>query len=396
MKRYIFITLGIVFCSLTAKGQILLDSTLNSSTKKVLLAAPNTFAIGSYGEAHYNQKIDEGKFKNGKVDLHRIILFMGYKFNNNLQFFSEIEFEHVKEVYVEQAFLNYRFNSAFNLKGGIILIPMGVVNEFHEPTLFNGVERTEIDQYVIPSTWREMGFGSHGIIKRARIQYQLYAVNGFVGYNGTAKFNGKNGLRSGRQSAAEAILRKPSFTGKVIFFGINGLKVGASGYVGTSESTLYEGVDRDDAETIKIADSSSVGISMASVNLQYTLGDLSFTGVGAYTTLSNTEAYNTFTSSNVGKEIMGYYAELAYRVRLKKGSDYPRLVPFVRYENYDTHLSVDNSIDRNKFYHRETLTGGLGYHITPGAILKADYQWLKTEGNPKPTNVFNLGFGFWF
>ena len=137
------------FVAMAASGQTYLDSTVNSAMKRVLFANPNEFSIGSYGEAHYNQTITENSFSNGKVDLHRVIMYMGYKFNDRLQFFSETEFEHVKEVYVEQAFMNYSYNSLFNIKAGIILIPMGFVNEFHEPTLFNGVERPNVDKYII-------------------------------------------------------------------------------------------------------------------------------------------------------------------------------------------------------------------------------------------------------
>lgn len=378
----------------TSFGQTFLDSTVNSSTKKVLFS--EGFAIGSYGEAHYNQEIVDGTYQNGTMDLHRVILFMGYKFNKNLQFFTEIEFEHVNEVYVEQAFLNYSVNSAFNIKGGIILIPMGYVNEFHEPTLFNGVERPGFTKYVIPSTWREMGVGFHGLLKKANLKYQLYAVNGFKGYDGSAKFSGSSGLRGGRQKGAKATFRSPSITGKLSFYGLNGLRLGISGYYGSSESSDYDGLDRTDNLAVRKADSTSVGIAMTAINAEYNLGDLTLRAVGSLTSISNSDQYNTFTGANLGSQIMGYYTEVAYKFGMKKDQDYPRLVPFVRYENYNTHHAVRDGMIKNEAYNREVLTGGLGFQITPGTVIKTDFQWVKTEANPKPTNVFNLGFGYWF
>jgi len=169
MKNIISIAIITFLTSSALFGQTYLDSTINSSTKKILLGEKG-FSIGSYGEAHYNAPIEKGKFRNGTADLHRVILFLGYKFNKKLQFFTEIEFEHVKEVYVEQAYVDYSFNSAVNLKAGVILIPMGYVNEFHEPTLFNGVERPAVDKYIIPTTWREIGLGLHGLIKKANMK----------------------------------------------------------------------------------------------------------------------------------------------------------------------------------------------------------------------------------
>lgn len=377
-------------------SQIYLDTTINSSTKRIQYASSGQLSIGSYGEAHYNQKIVEGTFQNGKVDLHRVILFMGYKFNPKLQFFTEIEFEHVKEVYVEQAFMNYSFNNLLNFKAGIILIPMGYVNEFHEPTLFNGVERPNVDKYVIPSTWREMGIGFHGLIKKANLKYQLYLVNGFNGYDGSAKFSGKNGLRSARQSGAEATFRTPALTGKLTFYGLNGLRLGVSGYYGTTESSLYNGLNRSDAVSIATADSSRVGVSMLGINANYNIGALQIRGEGIITSLSNTDQYNVFTSSDVGSQIMGYYGEVSYSQKLKKKKNYPLLIPFVRYENYNTHFKTSNDMAVNDSYNKEELTFGTGFQPTPGTVFKADFQWVKTTSNPRPYNVFNLGFGYWF
>lgn len=380
------------------------DSTINSSTKKVLFSDPNSFAIGSYGEAHYNQEFNPGTREKGAVDLHRVILFLGYKFNSKLQFFSEIEFEHTNELAIEQAYLNYGVNSAFNIKAGVILIPMGFVNEFHEPTLFNGVERPFVDTYVIPSTWREMGAGFHGIFKKANIKYQAYVVNGFKGYDGNAKFSGASGLRSARQNAAKAIVGSPSLTGKLSYYGINGLKLEASGYYGNSESTLHDGIATDNTAAIQRADSTVVGIGMVGANATYTLKGLQLIGLVNYTTISNTEAYNSFSGANLGSSILGWYGEVSYQWKLKKNNDYPRLIPFVRYENYNTHNTVSTGTVKNDSFNRRVLTQGIGYQITPGTIFKIDYQILDyfatqfdgSRGFVHDRNILNVGFGYWF
>lgn len=395
MKQLFTLVTLLCLSTSTLFGQLYLDSTLNSSTKRIFFSDPNRLSIGSYGEAHYNAPVEEGKFRNGTIDLHRVILFAGYKFNSKFQFFTEIEFEHVKEVYVEQAFIDYSFNSAFNMKAGLILIPMGYINEFHEPTLFNGVERPSVDKYLIPTTWRELGLGFHGLIKKANLKYQLYVVDGFMGYNNGAKFSGSGGLRGGRQKGAEATLRTPAFTGKLTFFGLNGLRIGLSGYYGTSESSAYDNLDRNDSDAVAAADSTRVGILMAGTNIHYTVGGLELAFIGNYTQLSNTGAYNAYTGSDIGKELFGYYGEAAYRFKLRK-SGYPQLIPFVRYERYNTHARVENGTSKDFSYDREVLTGGIGFQITAGTIIKTDYQWIKSIDNPKPTGLFNLGFGYWF
>lgn len=394
LKIVVFALFSFTF-SLSLMAQSLMDTTIISSTKKIFAGNTGQFSFGSYGEAHYNAPVESGKFRNGTADLHRVILFMGYKFTEKLQFFSEIEFEHAKEVFVEQAFISYKFNSAFNLKTGVILIPMGYVNEFHEPTLFNGVERPVVDKVVIPTTWRELGLGFHGLVKAANIKYQLYVVNGFKGYDGSAKFSGSEGLRSARQKASKTTVKTPSLTGKVTFYGINGLHVGLAGYYGKSETSLYDNLDTDDTDGVANADSTILGISMAAINIEYRIKNIKFRGEGIITSFSNTKEYNSFNGANVGKQIVGFYGELAYEYKLKK-KYFPKLIPFVRYENYDTHYKVDADIARNTSYSNEVLTAGVALQLTPGTIFKTDYQWIKTKANQAPTGLFNLGFGYWF
>lgn len=393
MKR--ILTLLFFQLSFLGNTQVYLDTTADMSAKRVQFADIQQFAIGSYGEAHYNQNIDGDQFRAGKIDLHRIITYLGYRFNERAQFFSEIEFEHTNEIYVEQAFVNYRFNDKFNFKTGVILVPMGYVNEFHEPTLFNGVERPNVDKYIIPSTWREMGAGFQGLLKKVSIKYQLYVLNGFNGYTGTARLSGSNGLRNARQGGDESSFTSPSVTGKLSYFGFNKLLIEASTYIGKTESSLFNGLERNNTVAISQADSTVVGISMVGLNFSYAAKRLMFRGQTIYTSLSNTDQYNTFTGSNVAKGILGGYAEVSYKFDLKK-DDYLQLIPFVRYEYYDTHFKVDDFVARNKAYAREELIIGVGLKPAPGLIFKADYQLFKTKVDDSFTSTLNLGFGYWF
>ncbi|TNF47065.1 MAG: hypothetical protein EP305_09140 [Bacteroidetes bacterium] len=393
MKRILIL----LFFQLSFHGmtQVYLDTTADMSAKRVQFADIQQFAIGSYGEAHYNQNIDGDEFRAGKIDLHRIITYLGYRFNERVQFFSEIEFEHTVELTVEQAFVNYRFNDKFNLKTGLILVPMGYVNEFHEPTLFNGVERPNVDKYIIPSTWREMGAGFQGLFKKSSIKYQLYLLNGFNGYTGAARLSGANGIRNARQGGDESTFLRPSLTGKVSYFGFNKLLIEASAYIGKTESSLYNGLDRNNTAAISQADSTVVGISMVGLNTSYAAKNFLFRGQAIYTSISNTDQYNAFTGSNVANGILGGYAELSYKADLKK-DDYLQLIPFVRYEYYDTHFKVDDNISRNKAYAREEVLIGVGLKPAPGIIFKADYQLTRTKLNDEFMSTINLGFGYWF
>ena len=187
----------------TQQQQNTADRLLSSTNKSPL-------TIGGYGEITYNQP--EGG--NGELDIQRLVLMFGYKFNDRTQFITEIEFEHVKEVYVEQAFLQYSLNDNVNLRGGLMLVPMGIVNEYHEPTTFNGVERPSVDGSIIPSTWREVGIGVSGRSNEISLKYQAYLFNGFASVNGSKVLGGKNGLRNGRQKGAKSTINTPNFSEK--------------------------------------------------------------------------------------------------------------------------------------------------------------------------------------
>ena len=135
--------------------------------------------IGGYGQIDYNEP--DGS-EPGLLDVHRLVLYVGYNFNERVSFRSEIEIEHASEIYIEQAYLNYRVKESLNFLAGVILIPMGIVNEYHEPTTYYGVERPSVDKYIVPTTWREMGVGISGNISDASIRYQAYVVNGFKSF----------------------------------------------------------------------------------------------------------------------------------------------------------------------------------------------------------------------
>ncbi len=378
------------------------DSIANqyANTADNLLSKDSKLVVGGYGEVHYNQSLDGSTYNTGTLDVHRVVILFGYNFNEKTQFITELEFEHVKEVYVEQAFLQYKLNNFINFRGGLMLVPMGIINEYHEPTTFNGVERPLIDKYIAPTTWREIGFGITGNVLPASLKYQAYITNGFNGYDGSANFNGKNGLRSGRQKGAESYISSPNMAAKVEYYGIRGLNIGLSGYFGKTQSTLYDGVDKDDESSVALADSSVVGISMLGVDARYNLKGMQLRGQFYYSSLSNTNEYNEFTAdgsdlNDLGKSMLGYYAEAGYNV-LRSANTEINLIPFVRYEFYNTHHTVENNISNNLAYKKTAITTGLTLALTKGAVVKTDLQFLKDAESNEFEKTFNMGIGVMF
>ncbi|TDQ29751.1 porin [Tenacibaculum caenipelagi] len=348
--------------------------------------------VGGYAEAHLNRATGE----NAKLDVHRLVMLFGYKFNERTQFVTEIEFEHVKEVYVEQAFLQYTVADNVNLRAGLMLVPMGIVNEYHEPTTFNGVERPSMDKSIIPSTWRELGLGVSGKWDAASLRYQAYMFNGFnsgtynpdavdVADRFTAKLGGKDGLRGGRQKGAESMMNNINFAGKLDYYGLPGLRLGLSGYFGRTQS--------DNA--IEDMEGADVGIAMVGLDARYAYQGFTARGQFIHANISDAKEYNALYSADLGSALQGWYLEAAYN--LLPIDKKQQLFAFARYEDYNTHASVAEGTVKNLKYDRDEWTFGLTYKVAPGAAFKADYQFKNNAAaGSTTTKQLNLGFGVWF
>jgi len=378
----------------TASAQTVQDSITFDPQKQVNAAQRilsgnygKSVTVGAYAEATYNQP----EASNGELDIQRMVLLFGYKFNEKTQFVTEIEVEHVEEIFVEQAFVNYSVGDNISLRGGLMLVPMGIINEFHEPTTFNGVERPALDNVIIPTTWRELGVGVTGRFPDASLGYQAYIFNGFKsadadgegGVSGVIK--GSNGLRSGRQKGIRSTVNSPTFSAKLDYYGLPGLRLGLSGYVGDTQAD----------EEIEDNDGATVGVAMVGLDARYAFQQFSARGQLVYASLSGSEAYNTLTERDLGSALFGYYAEVGYNLLPITAKQ--RLVAFARYENYDTHAATEGDLVENDAFNRTDVTTGLSYHIAPGVVVKGDYQFRSNKASGSDVkDRLNFGLGVWF
>lgn len=354
-------------------------------------------AIGGYGDIEYIQVLNADEFSIGELDIHRLVLLMAYQFNPKVKMVTEIEFEHVSEVFVEQIFVDYKINQALNWRSGLILIPMGIINERHESNTFNGAIRPFVDKYMVPTTWREIGTGFHGNIIDASLRYQAYIVNGFNGYNGSAKLNGSNGLRSGRQKGAESYISSPNLSSKIEYYGIPNLNIGLAGYFGKTQTTALNGIDKSNEALVAAADSTRVGLSMLGLDARYLKKGFQMKAQVIYTNINNTIAYNTYTGSDLAANLFGYYIEAAYNVLQKNDEIKDELLPFVRYETFNTHQKMETGFEINDSYNRSAITGGLTWKPNTLIAYKIDVQALNNQSEESETELFfNAGIGFAF
>lgn len=389
---YFFLTL--ITSLPVAYGQV--DNEPKNLSSEILAKKEDKLVFGGYGQADFSKQFVKNRILNSSIDISRLVLSMGYNFSPKTTFFSEVEFEHVKELFVEQAFINHSFNDFLTLRAGLILIPMGIINEYHEPTTFNGVNRPSVDNIIVPTTWREIGFGFTGRFQDPGIKYQIYMLNGFSGYDGTkGLINGEKFLRDARQKGAKSVMTSPDLSVKIDYYGVSGLKIGLSGYFGKTESALYKNLDLSNPESIARADSSIIGITMAGLDARYNRGCLSLRGEFIFSVLSNTTQYNSLTGNDAGRLIYGTYAEISCNILHNTDSEYS-LSPFFRYENYNTHFKVEPGVIKQDIYLIHEFVFGVGWKLAEGAVIKADMQLARSAADATSRKILNAGFGVWF
>lgn len=345
--------------------------------------------IGGYGEVHYTNR--SGPLSPGEVNVKRFVIFLSHSFSDRIAFRSELELEDTKieggadggEVALEQAYLDYRLIDAVTLRTGLVLTPVGIINEVHEPPTFNGVARPQFDREVIPSTWREIGVGAVGNLSATRgLAYRVYLVSGLRADG----FGGGTGLRSGRQGGKEASFANPSLTGR-LEWARPGLKLAGSFWYGGSANQ----------DTLIGTGSFDAPILMLAADARYDTGPLSLRGVVVRTTIGDAADINQAYGSDIGSRMQGGYLEGAVNLlRLLQPATTQRLLAFVRHERYDLHAAVPTGTTRNDAYARRVTTLGLSYKPLWNVVFKADYALFRNRAGAGEDEALALGVGYQF
>jgi hypothetical protein len=355
----------------------------------VLAQDSESTTVGGYGEVHYNNP--SGPDSPGIINVARFVVFLSHQFNEKIAFRSEVEVEDTKiaaghdnagEVSVEQVYLDYQLSPAATVRAGLLLAPIGIINETHEPTTFNGVDRPAFDHDVLPTTWRDLGVGMVGNLGSSGLSYRAYLVNGLV----ASGFTADEGIRSGRQEGQLASFANPSLTGR-LEWARPGLRVGGSFWYGGSAA-------QDPALGTGTFDNA---VALVSADARYDVGPFMFRGVVANISIADAEAINAAFTSQVGSRIAGGYLEGAYDILSALApQSAQRLNAFIRHERYNTQAGVPNGVTRDDARARRVTTFGLTYKPLYNVAFKGDYQLLRNRAGVGENEVFSLGLGYQF
>jgi len=351
-------------------------------------------SLGGYGEALYQNfaRKDQGGAPSGKDDqvtLLRAVVYLGYKFDDHFLLNTELEYANAVvasdkkgEAEVEFAYLDYRHSRAFNARAGLVLIPMGLVNPLHEPTSFLGALRPDVEDRIIPSTWRELGLGVYG--EAGPVTYYGYLVNGLKAEGYTAE-----GIREGRQEGSEALARNWAFTARLDYTGAPGLAAGASIFSGRA------GQGRVTPSGRPIGASTTVWDAHA----DWRWRGLWLRGLYARSHVADAALINEHNGfvgdESVGSRQEGWYLQAAFDVLSLKAGSRSSLFPFLRYEKYDTQAEVPIGYERNPENDANVLTVGVGFKPIEQLIVKTDWQRRRNAARTG-VNQWNVALGYIF
>jgi hypothetical protein len=315
-----------------------------------------------------------------RLDFLRAIVYAGYRFNDKFLFNSELEFEHGgEEVGIEFAYLDYLLTPNLSVRGGMLLVPVGLVNEFHEPTVFIGTHRPETERRILPSTWHENGAGLLGTF--GRINFRAYVVNGLDASGFTSA-----GVRGGRQGGAEARATNVAFAGRLDVTPVPGVFAGASLYQGGSGQN----------EIVSAGQRLDIGTTMGDVHGQAQIRGFDLRALYARASIDDAGELSRALglAAPIAEQMQGGYVQAGYNL-LSQTPSTMSLTPFVRIEQVDTQDRVPAGFARDLA--RDATFKTLGLELKPirNIALKADYQWISNAANTG-RNQFSVNLGYAF
>tara|TARA_R110002074_G_scaffold81724_1_gene182984 strand:- start:36707 stop:37951 length:1245 start_codon:yes stop_codon:yes gene_type:complete len=338
----------------------------SSGLQKLANFADKT-TLGGYGELHYNNLSGKGGASDkDEIDFHRFVLFFGHEFTDDIRFFSELELEYSLsgdgkdgQVQLEQAYIDFDLNDNHTARAGSFLLPVGIINETHEPPTFYGTERNPIEKNIIPATWWAAGAGAHGELG-AGFSYDAYIHSGLNVDNGFS-------IRSGRQKVSKAKANDPAATARIKYTGIPGLELAVSAQ---HQQNMGQGLVAG-LESGNLIETHAIWANGPfTLKALYAMWDINGSAVKA---------------AGADKQ-EGFYLEPSYRLSDKFGL-------FARFNQWDN-LAGSNA-GAAKDSEKQQWDVGINYWPHEDVVIKADYQYQSND-NGEEQNGLNLGVGYQF
>ncbi len=359
-------------------------------------------SIGGYGEIQVrgNAAGRDGDTR-WTADVARLVVFVAHTFTNDIRAYTELEVEHSVScpscpgaVELEQAYLDWRlWGDYLGLRAGLVLVPMGIVNQWHEPPIFHGVTRPRVETVIIPSTWREVSIGLFGRPVDG-LRYEVYAMTSLNPLGISA-----GGLGGARQNGALASAKAWAATGRVEYEPILGAVLGAAFYAadaGKNADYYLRDQTKVDVSVPLLGWAIDARIRRSGAELKALFAEWRLPGSEALMRTFDAAGNARFTDPlrPLATVMRGGYVEAAYDVLRPLGFSH-QLLPFARLESYDTQAQVPTGYQKNPTLAIREYTFGASYRPIPQVVFKGDYQ-LRNRRLGLDERQINFGVGFMY
>jgi hypothetical protein len=362
-----------------------LEETLAKDT-----ARESDTTLTSYGEIAYSRPRHD--VNQTQADLARAVIGFGHRFDDKTRVYGEFEWEHAVtsaddkgETEVEQLYVERKLTDHFGARAGLMLIPLGFLNESHEPTAYYGVFRNFVETAIIPTTWREGGAALYGSTDFG-LNWNAGVTTGFdlSKWDPTSDEGRESPLGSIHQELQLARARNLSFYAAANYQGVPGLTVGGGVFTGKAGQGAADFA------------APNARVTLWEGHARWQTGPFDLQALYARGAITDTEALNlTFVGdpTPVPKAFWGVYVQGAWHAWSK--GDYA-LTPFARYERFNTASSyapVPEGLGVPASPTEGVWTIGANFNLGPNVVFKTDYQKFKVDSS---RDRFDLGMGYSF
>lgn len=346
-------------------------------------------AVGGYVEANYQYLGVNGITEGHQFQMRRLTLFVSSSVSKRIKFLSEIEFEDgTKEINIEFASVDFEFAPLLNLRGGVVMNPIGAFNQNHDGPKWEFVDRPIAATQMLPATWSNVGFGVFGkkYEKDWVYAYEAYFTNGF---DERIIDNSEN--RTFLPATKENPDRfEESFNGSMLFTGKIALRNKKIGELGLSYMGGAYNKFKDDGLVLD----KKRKVNVYAIDFNSTLPTKTYiNGEWAWVNVDLPETY----TEQFGRKQQGGFIDLVHPV-LKKtmfGFEKATLNLALRLEYVDWNKASFKSTGDNISDHVYSFVPAISWRPSSQTVLRLNYRynWQRDLlGNP-PSKLAGFQFG---
>lgn len=348
-------------------------------------------AIGGYLEANTQYSATDGVSEGLSFQMRRVTLFFSSTIAKKIKFLSELEFEDgTKDINLEFAAMDIEFHPLINLRGGILMNPIGGFNQNHDGPRWDFIDRPISATTIIPSTLSNVGFGFYGqhFSRNLIVGYEVYLTNGFDD-NIISNEENRTSLAAGKSNPAkfeESNSGLPMFTGKIA---LRNRQIGELGF--SYMSGVYNKFQEDGIILDKKRKMSVIAIDF---NTSLFKNRINITGEIVQAFVEVPETY----SQTFGTKQFGGFVDLVGTIvqRPLLGWDKAKINAVLRLDYADYNQGSFNETGGNIHDDIWALVPGIAFRPAGTTVLRFNYRFQQQTdllGNP-PAKMGIIQFGF--